>query len=163
MSREIKFRAWDDANGQMIPNEHCDVLLKNVNNVGRYANHHLHYMQFTGLQDKKGKDIYEGDIVIIKNSIFVKFDMDSCETTDDIPEVYEDSESEIVFSDGAFCVTEPNTDTHVPINIYDTNDIGVIGNIYESPNMLNSEPNPDECDATEADSKENAGLNKKNN
>ena len=63
MSREIKFRAWDNRKKTFLHSSFGDKMfpdfIKRVNySQGRYV-----LEQFTGLTDKNGKEIYEGDIV----------------------------------------------------------------------------------------------------
>lgn len=61
-SREIKFRAWDKINGGMMyHNSISGCSLDEL--VGKEYEGHLEFMQYTGLFDKNGKEIYEGDIV----------------------------------------------------------------------------------------------------
>ena len=56
MNREIKFRVWDKVNNKFYSQEILDCIPLKI----FLASEHIH--EFTGLRDRNGKEIYEGEI-----------------------------------------------------------------------------------------------------
>lgn len=128
MTREIKFRAWDK--------ERKIIEVLNPESVGYYLGDSPNYklMQFTGLHDKNGKEIYEGDIVK-----FHWFGFNGSETDNDgIGTIVYGNPYDMSFSissegNGDFLI---NDTSH-----YEEPCIEIIGNIYENPELLTTQTN----------------------
>jgi hypothetical protein len=109
--REIKFRAWQIHNKVMLTGVHFDIIGNDLSKSAREMGCEL--MQFTGLKDKNGKEIYERDILQVEGYRL----------------------SVIWYSKGACFRYWDEGTLESPLNYHNPE---VIGNLYESPELLRS-------------------------
>lgn len=115
--REIKFRAWNEwADRNEMIYFRIDEP-KAIENTAWNAK----IMQYTGLKDKNGKEIYEGDILLYNNYI----------------------KTVISYKNGAFVRSYENSNIYLLYDSFITDgrldDYEVIGNIYEDKHLLEEE------------------------
>jgi uncharacterized phage protein (TIGR01671 family) len=117
--REIKFRGWDVVTRTM--RDWSDLKTR-----GMLVFENRYLMQFTGLKDKNGKEIYEGDVIYIP-SLSIKPEARGHN------ELVEWKEWEEVPSYG----WNPMLQNHSEYTSFQSEKmVEVIGNIYENPELL---------------------------
>ena len=135
--REIKYRMWNKKEKKMYKVGVLDfddekAYIKNYLSytVSNYMFEDIELMQYTGLHDKNGKEIYEGEIIKIKYRKGFKFG----------EPIYEIFIAKVNYNSAyTSFVTEncnPENICHECENLGDYKDIEVIGNIYENPELL---------------------------
>lgn len=119
--REINFRFWNTRNKRWED----DPLKTNPYYQNPFSNSDLIPMQFTGLKDKNGKEIYEGDVLIPSRMADSNIDYYTMIGDKAVPHKYE-----IEWDERCACFNMP------PELI----NWEVIGNIYENPELLTAQP-----------------------
>jgi len=133
MKREIKFRFWSGES--MMPHRE---LVDDKYTIAQLSSPLYIPMQFTGLVDKNGKEVYEGDIIKWKETRF--HTEEQKENGVPMPKVYK---SAVEWQDGEFIVSsDDNHDTPLCCFFGDSLDnkfdfkAEIIGNIYENPELI---------------------------
>lgn len=144
-NRIIKFRAWDKKEMVMIGDADSEADFRfhagsvtvrylseqfyegggEIHSRDRWEDCDVEVMQFTGLIDKNGKEVYEGDVVTMRSYNYSHLDYQKWEVK--------------YFPQGMMfefhCLSKPN---QLSQNILGYHSIEVIGNTYETPNLLSS-------------------------
>ena len=141
----LKYRAWDSAKKEMFKDtfaitESGQVVVVEQESVASSPDYvfvdHLVIMQSTGLKDKNGKEIFEGDILEIQGiRMVVKFGS---------YEYIESSKSNghtlgVVYDDLGFyvkCINAADPDRISPFEPKTLKESYVIGNRFETPELL---------------------------
>lgn len=132
--RKIKFRAWIKVSQKMAS---WEMIKEKKNLHGLIENQDYLLMQYTGLKDKNGIEIYEGDIVVV-----TEIDEDSCmgrEFSYKGVVSYANSLNLTHYVSQyptSFCLISKYFYREQSLLFNDRWDYEVIGNIYENPDLL---------------------------
>ena len=123
--RTIKFRAWDSYLNEMYDwNKLIKLQEKQFLTLTNVLNNfvsHIIPMQFTGLKDKNGKEVYEGDIFILN--------MDDDEWHDYVE--YREKEGKFELNKFVKAVTDLQLKDVIKFE-----NCEIIGNIHENPELI---------------------------
>ena len=130
--REIKFRAWDESAKKMMYDNATamhdvdlwdGVRASTVSLINQRLSMDFIWLQFTGLKDKNGVDIYEGDVLERTGHLY-----------------------EVVFHEGGFCAKKLKGEIEVEYELFGMHrgyflafyqrKTEVIGNRYENPELM---------------------------
>lgn len=116
MSREIKFRAWDKKSKRMVNDLGFALVYEKLKRaIGMFNWDDIVPMQYTGLKDRNGREIWEGDIMRW-NDYCVK----------------------VIWGNSRWEFEAANGDHMVESFSGFADEYEVIGNIYEHPHLLES-------------------------
>ena len=111
--REIKFEMY--CNGKMYSHEGCITQGLDPRTTKKINDENCHWREYTGLKDKNGKEIYEGDIVTFID--YKTFNFTGI----------------VGFDNGSFMIKSKSAVTHYRWLDYE---IEIIGNVHENPELL---------------------------
>lgn len=130
--RELRFRAWNKLDKEFAQNVDCLLDMRTSKRVFALddGNRQLIIEQYTGLKDQYGKDIYEGDIIKVAESVkgYVTQDVEGRWI------IFGDDRKPI---EGCIALGELEDIPELNLRtILATEYCSIIGNIHENPELL---------------------------
>ena len=119
--RDLKFRAWWKDTKEPVPDFMEEYLMDTLNNDD---DNPFVWHQFTGLQDKHGKDIFEGDVVELTN------DNDCCTLSGT------KTKHLVSFMAPCFVLLEEVNGKGLGHFMWQNNILEIIGNVFENPELM---------------------------
>lgn len=120
--RQIKFRVWSESRKKWLNECMFDMEVKGAYDFSSDSSMRYNYKtdviieQFTGLQDKKGNDIYEGDLVKKDDDKFVRCGV-------------------VSFIHGCWMVASKSGEQYFNLH-WHLSQVEVVGNIHQHPELL---------------------------
>jgi len=127
--REIKFRTWSEKHQSGKHEMNYNPLVEMDANpplLKVFADKDIIFMQYTGLKDYFGKEIYEGD----------KCRYDLVDFGEDLVNLYS-LEGTVEYKEGGFFLN--GLEYKPTLNNYCIRYLKIIGNIYENPELINKQ------------------------
>jgi len=145
--REIKFRGWDKERNEMLrvfhwhKGDEVDSISKLVgftHSETLFVGKDIELMQYTGLKDKNGKEIYEGDVLQLENS---KCQIQKARILGTVIFSFSSFSIEIKRVDiwEKYLIPPPEIDSVLWFLNLSGKELEVIGNIYENPELLQAQ------------------------
>lgn len=137
MQREIKFRAWDKRVNEMhqVHGLTPDTLWLSgkAYPIIFHPLEHFVLMQYTGLKDKNGKEIYEGDVVRVTDE---DGDMYWTDTAGNEHLVSDGGIGQVSFDFGMWYVDGGPSNGLYDLVKINSCLVEVIGNVFENPELI---------------------------
>jgi uncharacterized phage protein (TIGR01671 family) len=119
MMRRFKFRYYEKEEERAVGMKYAEPDITNMEYFFGWAYRNKNLMQFTGLKDKNGKEIYEGDILAAPHTYNI----------------------EIIYKNGGFLMEffddiGEKCEYHLNKELIEQDDLEIIGNKYENPELL---------------------------
>jgi uncharacterized phage protein (TIGR01671 family) len=117
--RRFKFRYYEKEEERAVGMKYAEPDITNMEYFFGWAYRNKNLMQFTGLKDKNGKGIYEGDILAAPHTYNI----------------------EIIYKNGGFLMKffddiGEKCEYHLTKVLIEQDDLEVVGNKYENPELL---------------------------